>query len=99
MSEIKLKQIKSFVLRQGKITLGQSKAIEELMPQYGIEYNPTLIDLNNHFGRNNPKIIEIGFGMGNATWQIAHNNPDKDYLGIEVHSPGVGSLLLQIKQN
>lgn len=99
MPDTHFKHLKSFVLRQGKITLGQSRAIEELLPQYEINYSLELSDLNSYFGRDNPKIIEIGFGMGTATWQIAQNNPSNDYLGIEVHSPGVGSLLMQIKQN
>lgn len=88
--------IKSFVLRQGKITLGQERAIIELLPSYGIEYTPDLIDLDLAFARANPKIIEIGFGMGDATWHIAKNNPENDYLGIEVHLPGVGSLLMNL---
>lgn len=93
------RQIKSFVLRQGKITTGQQNAITELMPKYGVQFQTKPIDLNQLYNRNNPKIIEIGFGMGHATWEIAKNNPDKDYLGIEVHSPGVGSLLLHIREN
>lgn len=99
MPEIKFKQIKSFVLRQGKITLGQSNAIKELASQYIIDYTPKLIDLNTSFSGNNPKVIEIGFGMGHASFQIAQSNPEIDYLGIEVHTPGVGSLLIHIKQN
>lgn len=93
------RHIKSFVLRQGKITQGQQNAIVELMPKYGINYANQAIDLNQAFDSVNPKIIEIGFGMGNATWQIAKNNPQNDYLGIEVHGPGVGSLLMSIKEN
>lgn len=99
IQQTKTRAIKSFVLRQGKITTGQQHAIKELMPKYGIEFSHTLIDLNAIFGRNNPKIIEIGFGMGNATWQIAKENPNNDYLGIEVHSPGVGSLLMAINHH
>ncbi|HMT02575.1 MAG TPA: tRNA (guanosine(46)-N7)-methyltransferase TrmB [Burkholderiales bacterium] len=91
-------QIKSFVLRQGKITQSQKKAVYNLMPKYGIEFQEQMLDLNKIFKRDNPKIIEIGFGMGHATWQIAMNNPNNDYLGIEVHTPGVGSLLIQIEQ-
>lgn len=90
-----LRQIKSYVLRQGKITLGQQRAVAELMPKYGIAYDAQPLDLNAAFGRDNPKVVEIGFGMGQATWQIAQANPDYDYLGIEMHWPGVGSLLLQ----
>jgi tRNA (guanine-N7-)-methyltransferase len=88
--------IKSYVLRQGKITSGQKAAIETLGPKYTIPYREEQLDLIEVFARNAPKIIEIGFGMGVATATIAKNNPDNDYLGIEVHSPGVGSLLSQI---
>ncbi len=90
--------IKSFVLRQGKITSGQQDSLARLLPIYGVEPQQEYIDLNSVFGRNNPKIIEIGFGMGNATWQIAQSNPNNDYLGIEVHAPGVGSLLAKIEE-
>jgi len=93
------REIKSFVLRQGKITPGQQRALEELMPRYGVEYVPELIDLNQLFGREQTKILEIGFGMGNATWQIAKTNPEQDYLGVEVHLPGVGALLMQIAEH
>lgn len=93
------REIKSFVLRQGKITPGQERALQELLPIYGVEYQDSLVDLNQIFARDNPKIVEIGFGMGNATWQIAKNNLDNDYLGIEVHLPGVGALLMQIRDN
>ena len=93
------REIKSFVLRQGKITPGQQRALEELMPRYGIDYKPELIDLNQIFGRDNAKILEIGFGMGPATWQIAKTNPEQDYLGVEVHLPGVGALLMQIAEH
>lgn len=92
-------EIKSFVLRQGKITLGQKTALSQLYPVYGIEYQENQIDLNQIFNRNNPKIIEIGFGMGHATSQIALNNPDKDYLGVEVHAPGVGAILNSIVEH
>jgi tRNA (guanine-N7-)-methyltransferase len=94
-----LRQVKSFVLRAGKITLGQQRALDTLLPEYGIRYACNLVDLDIIFGRNNPKIIEIGFGMGKSTIQMAVNNPDFDYLGIEVHPPGVGSLLMEIRQH
>lgn len=93
------REIRSFVLRQGKITSGQSKAIEEWLPKYGLPYTAENCNLAEVFGRENPKIVEIGFGMGHATWQIAKNNPDSDYLGIEVHLPGVGALLIQMLDN
>ena len=88
------------MLRQGKITSAQQNAIAQLMPVYGINYQPHFINLDQYFLRQDaPKIIEIGFGMGSATWQIAKNNLANDYLGIEVHGPGVGSLLMAIKEN
>lgn len=93
------REIRSFVLRQGKITKGQQNALENHLPTYGIEYAAQLTDLNQSFQRDNAKIVEIGFGMGHATWQIAKANPDKDYLGIEVHLPGVGSLLMEIAEH
>jgi tRNA (guanine-N7-)-methyltransferase len=85
--------IRSFVLRQGRLTDAQQRAVETLSPVYGIPYAPQPLDLEQAFGRKAPKILEIGFGMGGATAQIAAGNPDKDYLGIEVHTPGVGNLL------
>ncbi|MDR2219612.1 MAG: tRNA (guanosine(46)-N7)-methyltransferase TrmB [Methylobacillus sp.] len=92
--------IRSFVLRQGRLTDAQQRAVEQLLPMRGIAYAPQLLDLENAFGRAAPKILEIGFGMGDATAQIAAANPDKDYLGIEVHTPGVGNLLkLMSEQN
>lgn len=90
--------IRSFVLRQGRISNAQRRAYETLLPQYGIPYSENALALNQVFGRNAPKILEIGFGMGGTTATIAHRHPENDYLGIEVHTPGVGSLLNQIEQ-
>lgn len=94
-----MRQIKSYVKRQGRITTGQEEALTKLMPIHAINYQPSKINLDAAFGRNAPKIIEIGFGMGHATWQIAKEHPENDYLGLEVHSPGVGSLLMQMNDN
>jgi tRNA (guanine-N7-)-methyltransferase len=91
-------KIKSFVLRQGKITPGQQRAIAELLPKYGLDYQDSGFDLNQVFGRKAPTIVEIGCGMGDATWQIAQNNPSCDYLALEVHGPGVGSLLMKVQE-
>lgn len=91
--------IRSFVLRQGRLSDAQRRACESLLPQYGIPYSENLLDLNQVFGRQAPKILEIGFGMGEATAIIAKMHPTNDYLGIEVHTPGVGSLLKLIQQN
>jgi len=85
--------IRSFVLRQGRVSNAQQRAHETLLPKFGIPYAPGLIDLDQVFGRRAPKILEIGFGMGETTAAIAALHPENDYLGIEVHTPGVGSLL------
>lgn len=85
--------IRSFVLRQGRLTPAQQRAVATLLPVYGIPYAAEPLDLDLAFGRRAAKILEIGFGMGAATAQIAAANPDQDYLGIEVHTPGVGNLL------
>lgn len=86
--------IRSFVLRQGRLTPAQRRAIEQDMPRYGVEYRQEILDLDVLFGRaDSAKVLEIGFGMGDSTATIARANPQIDYLGIEVHSPGVGNLL------
>lgn len=90
-----IRPIRSFVLRQGRLSNAQARALETLKPQYAIEFSPGIIDLDAVFGRKAPKIVEIGFGMGETTAQIAAAQPDHDFLGIEVHTPGVGSLLKQ----
>jgi tRNA (guanine-N7-)-methyltransferase len=82
-----------FVLRQGRFSPAQQRAREGLLPRFGVPYAPTLLDLAAIFGRDNPKIVEIGSGMGEATAAIAEAQPDRDFLAIEVHSPGVGGLL------
>ena len=92
------REIKTYVLRIGRMTAAQEKAYEELSPRYCIPYENHIINLMDIFGNSNPVIIEIGFGMGDATWQIAKANPDVNYLGIEVHRPGVGKLLHEIKK-
>lgn len=88
--------IRSFVLRQGRVTAAQRRALDELLPQYGIPYAPQALDLERAFGRTAPRFLEVGFGMGETTAQIAAAHPQNDYLCIEVHSPGVGSLLKHI---
>jgi tRNA (guanine-N7-)-methyltransferase len=90
------RSIRSFVLRQGRLSNAQQRAHQSLLPVFGIPYAPALLDLDLAFGRNAPKILEIGFGMGETTATIAGEHPENDYLGIEVHTPGVGSLLKQI---
>jgi len=91
--------IRSFVLRQGRVSNAQQRCFDALMPQYGIAYSVRFLDLNAVFGRDAPKILEIGFGMGESTAAIALAHPENDYLALEVHTPGVGSLLKQIGEN
>jgi tRNA (guanine-N7-)-methyltransferase len=92
-AEVQHRPIRSFVLRAGRLGSGQQKAIEELGPRYVLPYQSAPLDLSASFGREAPKILEIGFGMGQATAEIAREHPDIDYLGVEVHTPGVGALL------
>lgn len=88
------RRIRSFVLRQGRLTKGQERALQTAWPTFGIEYADQALDLNHVFGRTeSPKILEIGFGMGDATAKIAQTLPGCDFLAVEVHTPGVGSLL------
>ena len=91
------RSIRSFVLRQGRFSAAQQRAYDSLMPRYGIPYSNDVLDLAEAFGREAPKILEIGFGMGETTASIAAAYPGQDYLAVEVHTPGVGSLLKQIK--
>jgi tRNA (guanine-N7-)-methyltransferase len=90
--------IRSYVLRQGRFTRGQQKACAELLPRFGVPYRHTPLDLQATFGRSAPVVAEIGFGMGETTAHIAAANPGTDYLGIEVHTPGVGSLLKHVEE-
>jgi len=90
------RRIRSYVLRQGRVSNAQQRSLDTLLPRFGIPYAAELLDLAAAFGRAAPKFLEIGFGMGETTAAIAQANPQNDYLAIEVHSPGVGSLLKQI---
>ena len=90
--------IRSYVLRQGRITNAQRRAHSEHLPVYGVPFVQRLLDLRELFGRDAPKILEIGFGMGETTAAIAQQHPERDYLGVEVHTPGVGSLLARIAE-
>lgn len=90
--------IRSFVLRQGRVSNAQARYCATLLPKVGIAYRPQPLDLAAVFGRAAPSILEIGFGMGETTATIAAAHPEIDYLGIEVHTPGVGSLLKEIDE-
>ncbi|HEY0665414.1 MAG TPA: tRNA (guanosine(46)-N7)-methyltransferase TrmB [Gallionella sp.] len=87
------RHIRSYVLRQGRVSPAQQRAVETLLPRFGIPYAAQPLDLDLAFGRNAPKILEIGFGMGDSTATIAQAHPENDYLALEVHTPGVGNLL------
>ncbi len=86
-------RIRSFVKRSGRLSTAQARAIEELGPRFCISYNKTVIDLAQIFGRAAPTVLEIGFGMGETSAKIAASMPEKNFVGVEVHTPGVGSLL------
>lgn len=88
--------IRSYVLRQGRVSNAQRRAHDELLPRYGIPFGASVIDFNTIFARSAPCILEIGCGMGETTAAIAAAQPQQNYIGIEVHTPGVGSLLKQI---
>ncbi len=90
--------IRSFVLRQGRVSDAQRRAVDELLPRFGVPFQNALLDLDRLFGRRAPRILEIGFGMGETTAAIAQAHPENDYLGIEVHTPGVGALLRRIAE-
>ena len=94
------RRIRSFVLRQGRLTKGQARALETVFPKFGITYKPELLDLAAQFGRaDSKKILEIGFGMGETTAKIAQTLPECDFLAAEVHTPGVGALLKLIDES
>jgi tRNA (guanine-N7-)-methyltransferase len=93
----KLRTIRSFVLRQGRLTSSQQTAINQYWPEYGLEPDRTF-DPAATFGRKAPVVLEIGFGNGESLAQMAAASPEKDFIGIEVHRPGVGHLLLKIHE-
>ncbi|MCB2020288.1 MAG: tRNA (guanosine(46)-N7)-methyltransferase TrmB, partial [Burkholderiaceae bacterium] len=90
------RSIRSFVLRAGRMGSGQTRALQELGPRYVLPYRQQLLDFAAVFGRDAPVVLEIGFGMGDATAAIAARMPEVDFLGVEVHTPGVGALLQRI---
>jgi tRNA (guanine-N7-)-methyltransferase len=90
--------IRSYVLRQGRVSKAQQRAYDTLASRYGVPFMHEIVDLDGIFGRSAPRFLEIGFGMGETTAQIAARCPENDYLAIEVHTPGVGSLLKQIQE-
>ena len=99
MTEPTHRNIRSFVLRKGRLTIAQQHALDELWPHYGIERSETVLDFEDHFDRQADVIVEIGFGNGDSTWQMAEREPEKNFIGIEVHEPGVGHLLMALEKH
>jgi tRNA (guanine-N7-)-methyltransferase len=93
------REVRSYVLRGGRLTEGQRKALDRLWPLYGIPGDGEALDFPVLFGNDNPVILEIGFGNGEATWRMASAHPRENYLGVEVHQPGVGHLLLKLEEH
>lgn len=91
--EFRKKSIRSYVVRAGRMTEGQRRAFDDCWPQYGLKLADGQIDVDNLFGRQAPLIVEIGFGMGDSLLEMAQTGPDQDFIGIEVHPPGVGRLI------
>ena len=88
-----IRKVRSFVRREGRLTKGQENAMNECWPTMGIDYQETLLDWQEVFGNDNPVVLEIGFGLGASLVDMAKNAPEKNFIGIEVHSPGVGACL------
>jgi tRNA (guanine-N7-)-methyltransferase len=93
------RRIRSFVRRPGRITTGQKRALEQLMPRYGIPFSENMADLDMLFGRTAPRVLDIGFGDGEALLTAAATFPGIDYLGVEVHEPGIGHLLTLLERS
>jgi tRNA (guanine-N7-)-methyltransferase len=90
--------IRSFVRRAGRLTSSQARALEELWPDYGLEYTGELFDFEQLFGRIAPLVLEIGFGNGDTLVQLAEASPDCNFVGVEVHEPGVGHCLIKAQE-
>ena len=93
-----LRTVRSFVRREGRLTPGQERALDELWPQFGIDNEDSILNLSQIFGRTAPTVLEIGFGNGSSLVTMAENQPDTNFVGVEVHRPGVGHLLKLIEE-
>lgn len=89
----KHRAIKSFVMRAGRMTEGQQRGLDQGWPKFGLQLEDGLRDFDQVFGRTAPRTFEIGFGMGHSTLEMAAASPEQDFIGVEVHRPGVGALL------
>lgn len=97
-NEPKHRPIRSFVKREGKLTKGQQNAIDQGWAEFGVDLSTQLLELPTLFGRDAPVVLEIGFGNGMSLAKMAARFPELNFFGIEVHKPGVGSLLVQVRQ-
>jgi len=93
-----MRRIRSFVRREGRLTRGQERALQELWPVMGVEFSDEMLDLAKLFGREAPVVLEIGFGMGKSLVEMAAAAPEKNFIGIEVHRPGVGACLTSAQE-
>lgn len=91
--EFKKKSIRSYVVRAGRMTEGQRTAFDKYWPIYGLSLQDGPLDADKAFGRSAPRVLEIGFGMGDSLLKMLQHEPEKDFIGIEVHPPGVGRLI------
>ena len=87
------------MLRAGRITPAQQRALDELLPRFGIAYAPAALDLDRVFGRAAPRVLEIGFGNGDTLVELAARSPERDFIGVEVHPPGIGHCLLAVESH
>lgn len=92
------RSVRSFVRRSGRLTASQQKAVDELWPRYGVSAPAGVLDLERLFGRDAPTVLEIGFGNGESLTQQAAERPDANFLGIEVHEPGIGHCLIRVRE-
>ncbi len=93
-----MRKIRSFVKREGRITNRQQTAIDTLWPDFGVDYQPSMINFSKLFKNDNQVVLEIGFGMGKSLVEMAKSSPEKNFLGIEVHTPGVGACVADAAQ-
>jgi tRNA (guanine-N7-)-methyltransferase len=98
MPAVHLRRVRSFVRRPGRTTAGQTRALERLFPVWGIAFSRETLDLSAVFGRSAPCVLDIGFGNGEALLTMAANHSEVDFVGVEVHEPGVGHLLMLVER-
>ena len=98
-ARVQIRPIRSFVRREGRLTPGQKRALKDLLPRYGIEFSDDYLNFSTEFGTGNAVTLEIGFGNGESLAQMAREQPEQNFIGVEVHRPGVGHLLQLIERD